>query len=73
MAEIFGEKAVAFADRRELEEKIDGLIFEKDLILIKASQNNNFFEEITKKLMKNPAEASKLLVRQGSFWAKRKK
>jgi len=73
MSEIFGPGAIVFLNRKELESKIESLIEAKDLILIKASQNNNFFEEITKKLMNDPAEAEKLLVRQGSFWARRKK
>ena len=40
----------------------------KETILIKASQNNLFFEIIVEALMKYPEEAEQLLCRRGRFW-----
>lgn len=72
MAKEFGPGAVAFQNRQELAGKLPILIRPKDLVLIKASQNKNYFEEITKILMKDPSLAPKLLVRQSKFWLKKK-
>ncbi|MCX6808639.1 MAG: UDP-N-acetylmuramoyl-tripeptide--D-alanyl-D-alanine ligase [Candidatus Berkelbacteria bacterium] len=72
MAQNFGSGSFAFMNRSELMNKLDDFIIKDDLVLIKASQNNNFFEEVTKRLMKNPVEAKSLLVRQSSFWLRKK-
>lgn len=73
MQETFGMKnSFAFASREDLLVDLDKIIERDDLILVKASQNNNFLEEVVKKLMKNPKESSKLLVRQGSEWKRKK-
>lgn len=73
MQKEWGNKnALDFKDKLVFLEKADSLIEKNDLILIKASQNKNFFEEIVKKLMKNPGEAGKLLVRQEKYWQNKK-
>lgn len=74
MQKGYGDKSTSmvFKDRRELVDKIDDIIKKDDLILIKASQNGNYFEEVTKHLMKNPEKADKLLVRQDRFWLRKK-
>lgn len=61
-----------FSDRKKLLAKLPYIINEKDLILVKASQNGNFFEEVVKTLMEKPGEAKDLLVRQSRFWLKKK-
>jgi len=43
-----------------------------DIILVKGSQNKVFAEEVTKIIMAEPQKASELLVRQESFWYKKK-
>lgn len=73
MQEEFGKKnSFAFATRADLANDLGKIIHPDDLILVKASQNNNFLEEVVKKLMKNPKDAGKLLVRQGSEWKAKK-
>lgn len=74
MSKEFGKtKSVACKNVTELFSHITELIEIGDMILVKASQNNNYFEEIVKKLMKNPADSNKLLVRQGKEWLNKKK
>jgi hypothetical protein len=68
-----GKSCYQFPNRIELITSLDKLLKPNDLVLIKASQNRNFFEEVVKVLMKYPSEASKQLVRQSSFWLKKKK
>ena len=72
MSKAFGPGSLAFAGRAMLIERLPSLIKEGDLVLVKASQNGNFFEEVAKFLMKKPSDAQKLLVRQGKFWKNRK-
>jgi len=74
LAAANGEKdrVLLFDSRIELAKTLDKIIKPKDLILVKASQNGNFFEEICKQLMKKPEKASELLVRQSKFWLKKK-
>lgn len=62
----------SFANREDIIENGLKLLKPRDLVLIKASQNGNFFEEITKVLMSNPEKASELLVRQSKAWLKKK-
>lgn len=62
-----------FSNRQELLGRLTDLVQPGDLILIKASQNNNYFEEVVKNLMQSPEKADKLLVRQGKFWLKKKR
>lgn len=66
------KRSMIFKNRSALLLDIDMILKENDLVLIKASQNNNFFEEITKHLMKNPKLSDALLVRQGKFWRNKK-
>lgn len=66
------KSSISFKDRDQLIESLHSIIKNDDLILIKASQNNNFFEEVVKKLMQNSKEADKLLVRQSKFWLNKK-
>lgn len=74
MARAYGDKksSLVFLDRRALIKELPNVLNENDLILIKASQNGNYFEEVTKAWMKNPKDAEKLLVRQGKFWKNKK-
>jgi len=72
MQKTYGEKSLRFATRQELVKNLGKIIKKDDLILVKASQNNNFLEEVVKKLMNNPKDAGKLLVRQGSEWRGKK-
>jgi UDP-N-acetylmuramoyl-tripeptide--D-alanyl-D-alanine ligase len=61
-----------FESKEDLYPCLEGIIKSEDLVLIKASQNKNYFEEITKRLMSHREDATKLLVRQSSFWLKKK-
>ncbi|MEK7096400.1 MAG: UDP-N-acetylmuramoyl-tripeptide--D-alanyl-D-alanine ligase [Patescibacteria group bacterium] len=70
--ETFGESGTAFPNRKELTSKIKTLLKENDLVLIKASQNRNFFEEVVKVLMKDKNKAKELLVRQNKIWISKK-
>lgn len=63
---------LAYPDRFAVIEALDSIIKNGDLILVKASQNGNYFEEIVKALMKNPDQAPELLVRQSKAWMKKK-
>ena len=74
MAEGYSDKktSLVFANKLDLIQNLPSIIMKNDLVLIKASQNGNYFEEITKILMKHPGEAEKLLVRQGWEWRKKK-
>jgi UDP-N-acetylmuramyl pentapeptide synthase len=75
MQKGYGDKSnsIVFKNRTELLNKIDNIIEKGDLILVKASQNGNYFEEVTKYLMKDPEKADKLLVRQSKFWLRKKR
>jgi UDP-N-acetylmuramoyl-tripeptide--D-alanyl-D-alanine ligase len=72
MAETFGKNAVAFSDRFDLISNLDKYLLSQDLVLVKASQNNNYYEEVVKELLRNPADAQNILVRQSAFWLKKK-
>ena len=64
--------SLTFINRNELISLLEKIIKENDLILVKASQNGNYFEEVVKNLMQSPEKADKLLVRQNKFWLKKK-
>ncbi len=66
------ENVLTFKSRQDLIKSLDTIIKPRDLILIKASQNGNFFEEVTKVLMKNPESAPEVLVRQSKRWMRKK-
>jgi len=74
MRESFADnqRSIAFSDRKELLKNIKGIVEPKDLILIKASQNGNYFEEVVKVLIKDKDKAKDLLVRQSKFWLRKK-
>jgi UDP-N-acetylmuramoyl-tripeptide--D-alanyl-D-alanine ligase len=57
-----------FKDPIKAAEYYKRIIQEKDIILVKGSQNNVRLEKFVKKIMKNPYEADKILVRQGKDW-----
>ncbi|MFA5927377.1 MAG: UDP-N-acetylmuramoyl-tripeptide--D-alanyl-D-alanine ligase [Patescibacteria group bacterium] len=75
MAKVFNDdgRSLVFASRSALVPCLDGIIKDGDLVLIKASQNRNFFEEVVKLLMKNPNQAKEFLVRQGGEWNRKKR
>lgn len=75
MQKTYGDKktSIIFNNKKDLIENLLQLIKEGDLILIKASQNNNYFEEVVKNLMQYPEKADKLLVRQSNFWLRKKR
>ncbi|PIS07885.1 hypothetical protein COT78_01475 [Candidatus Berkelbacteria bacterium CG10_big_fil_rev_8_21_14_0_10_43_13] len=67
------DKVLVYDNRADLSKNLNKIVKPKDLVLVKASQNGNFFEETSKQLMKNPEKASELLVRQSKFWLKKKR
>lgn len=67
------ENSEHYKNRAELIKSIDRILQSKDLVLIKASQNGNYFEEIVKELLQDKSTAGEVLVRQGRFWLKKKK
>lgn len=75
MRKAYGDKktSLEFKNRFDIIKSLDKILKPFDLVLIKASQNKNFFEEVTKQLLQNKEEAGNLLVRQDKFWHKRKK
>jgi len=62
-----------YRSRRDIIDNLSNLIKPNDLILIKASQDENYFEEITKALLEKPETASEVLVRQNKLWLKKKR
>jgi len=75
MAEAFGSRGevIKLKNRQSLEKKLDQIIEPNDLVLVKASQNQNYFEEISKELLEDKNLAEKVLVRQEKHWRKKKK
>lgn len=75
MQKAYGDKgtSLVFKSKEDFYPEIDKIIKSHDLILIKASQNGNYFEEITKLLMLNLSQAKHQLVRQSNFWLRKKK
>lgn len=67
------DKSVVFKNRQELLQNIQKLVQPDDLVLVKASQNGNYLEEVTKILMKDKENVHKLLVRQSNNWLKKKR
>jgi UDP-N-acetylmuramoyl-tripeptide--D-alanyl-D-alanine ligase len=66
------DNSIIFDTRHEAEKKLDAILKSGDCVLVKASQNGNYFEETVKKLMKNPSESAKVLVRQSKYWLNKK-
>lgn len=73
MAKAYGGKSQVFLNRFELIKELKNIVREKDILLVKASQNKNFFEEVVKFLMQDKSHARQILVRQGREWLKKKK
>lgn len=61
------ENIYCFSDSRGASEKLQDLIEEGDLILIKGSQGIRM-ERVVKEIMAHPKEAARLLVRQNPIW-----
>lgn len=74
MQKAYGDesRSLSFPSRREVTSEIDQIVKPNDLVLIKASQNGNYFEEIVKNLLKDKSQAESLLVRQSKSWLKKK-
>ncbi len=64
--------SLVFKNRNEFLKCYKEIIKSADLVLVKASQNKNFFEEIVKELMKDKSNIDKKLVRQSNFWLNKK-
>jgi len=75
MQEAYGDKKTSkiYPSRQKLIGDLDQIIQPADLVLVKASQNQNYFEEVVKELMQDKAEARHKLVRQEKHWLKKKK
>jgi len=73
MRETYGPEALSFEKRADLENVLNSIISPRDVVLVKASQNGNFLEEIVKLLLKNKSDATKIIVRQSRFWLKKKR
>lgn len=75
MQKGYGDKdsSIIFENRQSLLKNISKIIKDNDLVLVKASQNGNYFEEVVKALMQFPEKADKLLVRQNKFWLAKKR
>jgi len=67
------ENALAYKDRDSLISDIDRVVESGDLVFVKASQNNNYFEEVVKQLLYASIDPEKNLVRQDNFWLSKKK
>lgn len=59
---------IGFPTPERLLQQLHQVVQRGDIVYLKASQNGMFLERVVKVLMANPAEASRLLVRQGKFW-----
>ena len=67
-----GKNAMAFKNRSELISEIDNVVESGDLVLVKASQNGNYFEEVVKQMLSEELNPEEVLVRQSKFWLKKK-
>ncbi len=70
-AESKGCSVKTFTNPYEVGEFLRGYLQEGAAVLVKGSQNGVFSEEVVKLLLADPADTSKL-VRQSSFWLKKK-
>lgn len=62
------KKSKTFLGRTELQKYLKNFVCKNDIILVKASQNGNYFEEVVKFLMKEKNKSDELLVRQSKEW-----
>ena len=72
MAASSGDKGITFENRRQLIPELNKLLRPGDIILVKASQNKNFFEEVVKVIIDDDTLAKKILVRQSRYWLAKK-
>lgn len=66
--EITKSQVFAFANRLEVADNLWDIVKSGDLVLLKASQNRNYFEELVKILMDEKYQADDVLVRQDEMW-----
>jgi len=64
--------SLCFKTRKELIDNLDRILKSNDLVLVKASQNKNYLEEVVKEIMKDPSLAREQLVRQSKEWMSKK-
>ncbi len=62
----------SYSNRIEAQRNLSTILIENDLVLIKASQNNNYFEEMVKILLPSNKNLDQILVRQGREWRGKK-
>jgi len=74
MAKGFNDptRSKIFDSRSSFLQSIGFLVNEGDLVLIKASQDGNYFEEISKALLEDKSLSNKVLVRQDNYWLRKK-
>ncbi len=74
MQEGYADKKCSkvFSERDELIYELNNFVYQNDIILVKASQNGNYYEEVVKFLMKDKTRAEELLVRQSPEWMDKK-
>lgn len=63
---------LVYKNRKELDRNILSIVKKNDLVLIKASQNNNYFEENVKILLDETIDPKENLVRQSESWLVKK-
>ena len=75
MAKSFDDSAhcQVFDSRESLLKSLDLVMKRGDIVLVKASQNGNYFEEIVKALLKDKTYSGEVLVRQNNYWLRKKK
>ncbi|OQB06031.1 MAG: UDP-N-acetylmuramoyl-tripeptide--D-alanyl-D-alanine ligase [bacterium ADurb.Bin212] len=65
-------RVVIYKTRQDFEKHLNENILPGDLVLIKASQNNNYFEELVKIMLKEGVDPKDVLVRQSDDWLSKK-
>lgn len=63
------DRILKFDDSETAAESLDGLIKERDLILVKGSQGIRM-EKVVEGIMAHPEQAEKLLIRQDKYWVR---
>lgn len=61
---------IHFLTPEQLIDKMEQIVQRNDVVYVKASQNGMRLERVVKKIMANPNQAKKLLVRQEGAWSK---
>lgn len=70
--ECHASQVFCYKNRLEVQKKLKNIIRDNDLVLVKASQNKNYFEEIVKCLLNDNIKSEEVLVRQGREWKRKK-